>query len=129
LILLDTHVLIWMSSDPKRLSTRAHHAVLEARQTTGIAVASITLWELAWLAENRRILVSSSVESFVRETVSRVIIKPMTPEIMASAVRLPADFPKDPADRIITATALADGISLVTADRQIRAARIVPTIW
>jgi PIN domain nuclease of toxin-antitoxin system len=118
-----------MSSDPKRLSTRAHQAIVEARQTTGIAIASITLWELAWLAENRRILVSRSVESFVRETVSRVAVKPMTPEITATAVRLPADFPKDPADRIITATALADSISLVTADQQIRRARIVPTIW
>jgi PIN domain nuclease of toxin-antitoxin system len=129
LILLDTHVLIWMSSDPKRLSTRAHHALLEARQTTGISVASITLWELAWLAENRCILVSGSVESVVREMVSRVAVRPMTPEITATAVRLPTDFPKDPADRIITATALTEGIPLVTADRQIRAAKIVTTIW
>jgi PIN domain nuclease of toxin-antitoxin system len=129
LILLDTHVLIWMASDPKRLSRRAYQAIREARQTTGIAVASITLWELAWLGENRRILVSSSVESFVGETISRVAVKPMTPEITAAAVRLPADFPKDPADRIITATALADGIPLVTADQQIRGARIVATIW
>jgi PIN domain nuclease of toxin-antitoxin system len=129
LILLDTHVLIWMSSDPKRLSRIAHQAIREARQTTGIAVAGITLWELAWLAENRRIFVSSSVESFVRETVSRVAVKPMTAEITAAAVRLPGNFPKDPADRIITATALADGIPLVTADQQIRRARIVATIW
>ena len=129
MILLDTHVLIWMSSDPKRLSTRAHHAVLEARQRTGIAVASITLWELAWLAESRRILVSGSVESFVRETISRVAVKSMTPEITATALRLPADFPRDPADRIITATAITDGMQLVTADRQIRAAKVVATIW
>jgi PIN domain nuclease of toxin-antitoxin system len=118
-----------MSSDPKRLSKRAHQAIREARQMTGIVVASITLWELAWLAENRRILASSSVESFVRETISRVAVKEMTPEITATAVRLPAIFPKDPSDRIIAATALAEGIPLVTADRQIRAANVVPTIW
>jgi PIN domain nuclease of toxin-antitoxin system len=58
LILLDTHVLIWMSSDPQRLSKAAKQAISEAYRTTGIAVASVTLWELAWLAENRRILLS-----------------------------------------------------------------------
>ena len=46
MILLDTHVLIWMSSDPKRLSKKAREAIREARQKTGIVIASITLWEL-----------------------------------------------------------------------------------
>ncbi len=129
MILLDTHVLIWMSSDPKRLSKKARAAIREARQKTGIAAASITLWELTWLAENRRILVSGSVESFVRETISRVIVMPMTPEIVALAVRLPPDYPKDPADRLIASTAIVDGIPLVTADERIRQARVVQTIW
>jgi len=128
-ILLDTHVLIWMSSDPKRLSKKARAAIREARQKTGIAAASITLWELAWLAENRRILVSGSVESFVRETISRVIVMPMTPEIVALAVRLPSDYPKDPADRLIASTAIVDGIPLVTADERVRQAKVVQTIW
>jgi len=128
-ILLDTHVLIWMSSDPKRLSKKAREAIREARQKTGIAAASITLWELAWLAENRRILVSGSVESFVRETISRVIVMPMTPEIVALAVRLPSDYPKDPADRLIASTAIVDGIPLVTADERVRQAKVVQTIW
>ena len=129
MILLDTHVLIWMSSDPKRLSKKARAAIREARQKTGVAAASVTLWELAWLAENRRILVSGSVESFVRETISRVIVMPMTPEIVALAVRLPSDYPKDPADRLIASTAIVDGIPLVTADERIRQARVVQTIW
>ena len=59
-----------------------------------------SLWELARLAENGRIQVSGTVESFVRETVARVILRPITPEIAALAVRFPTGFPKDPADRL-----------------------------
>ncbi len=129
MILLDTHVLIWMSSDPKKLSKKAREAIREARQATGIAVASITLWELAWLAQNQRILVAGSVEAFVRESVSRVIVMPMTPEIVALAVRLPDAFPKDPADRLIASTAIVDSIPLVTADERIRQAKVTHTIW
>ncbi len=129
MILLDTHVLLWMASDPKRLSTKAREAIRHARQHTGVTIATITLWELAWLAQNGRIQVLSSVETFVRETVSRVILKPMTPEITAVAVRLPATYPKDPADRVIGSTAIVEGMKLVTADHQIRRAKEVETIW
>jgi len=128
-ILLDTHVLIWMSSDPNRLSKKAREAIRDARQKTGVAVASITLWELAWAAENHRIWISGSVETFVRETVSRVITREMTPEIVAVAVRLPPEFPKGPADRLIASTAIVDGIPLVTADARIRNTRVAQTIW
>jgi PIN domain nuclease of toxin-antitoxin system len=118
-----------MASDPKRLSPKAREAIRHARQNTGVAIATITLWELAWLAQNRRVQVLGSVETFVRETVARVILKPMTPEIAAIAVRLPADYPKDPADRLIGSTAVAEGMPLVTADQRIRRAKVVETIW
>ncbi len=54
---------------------------------------------------------------------------PMTPEIVALAVRLPSDYPKDPADRLIASTAIVDGIPLVTADERVRQAKVVQTIW
>jgi PIN domain nuclease of toxin-antitoxin system len=129
MILLDTHILVWMASEPKQLSRRAREAIREARQKGGVAVATITLWELAWLAEKARIQVSASVESFIRETVARVILKPITPEIAALAVRLPPSFPKDPADRLIASTAMIEGAPLVTADTGIRRAKVVQTIW
>ncbi len=134
MILLDTHVLFWMANDSKRLSKRAHEAIREARReqerhNTGIAVATITVWELAWLAEHGRIAVVVSVESFVRELVARVILRPVTPEIAALAVRLPDEFPKDPADRLIAATAMVEGMALVTADMRIRRSKVVETVW
>jgi len=128
-ILLDTHALLWMASDPKRLSKRAREAIGTARQNDGIAVATITLWELAWLAQSARIVVTGSVESFVRETIARVILRPVTPQIAALGVRLPKDFPKDPADRLIAATAMVEGMPLVTADLRIRRSKVVETVW
>jgi PIN domain nuclease of toxin-antitoxin system len=128
-ILLDTHALLWMANEPKRLSKRAHEAIRKARQNTGVAVATVTLWEIAWLAHHHRIVVVGSVESFVRETVARVILRPMTAEIAAQAVRLPEPFPRDPADRLIAATAMAEGMRLVTADMRIRRSKVVETVW
>jgi PIN domain nuclease of toxin-antitoxin system len=131
-ILLDTHVLVWMSSAPGRLSQPARQAIREARETKqdpGVAIATITLWELAWLAQHGRVLTAGSVESFVRETVARVILRPATPEIAALAVRLPEIFPREPADRLIAATAIVEGMLLVTADKAIRRSKVVDTVW
>src|ERR1700692_1349103 len=134
MILLDTHVLFWMANDSKRLSKRAREAIRharqnQARQDMAIAIATITLWELAWLAQHQRILIVGSVESFVRELAARVILRPVTPEIAALAVRLPDEFPKDPADRLIAATAMVEGMALVTADMRIRRSKVVQTVW
>ena len=92
-------------------------------------MAAISLWEIAWLAHYQRIVVVGSVESFVRETVARVILRPVTPEIAALALRLPEQFPKDPADRLIAATAMVEGIALITADLRIRRSKAVETVW
>jgi PIN domain nuclease of toxin-antitoxin system len=70
-----------------------------------------------------------SVEAFVQELVGRAILRPVTPEIAALSVRLPAIFPKDPADRLIAATAMVEGIPLVTADKRIQQSKVVETIW
>jgi PIN domain nuclease of toxin-antitoxin system len=69
------------------------------------------------------------VNSDVREIGSRVIVKPLTAEIAALALPMPADFPKDPADRMIVATAAAEGLTLVAGDDRIRKSGRVAVIW
>jgi PIN domain nuclease of toxin-antitoxin system len=129
MILLDTHVVIWLAFQPNKLSKRAKEVIRAARLQGGLAIAGITLLELAWLAENRRVETTLSVESFVRQCASKMTVLPITPEIVACAVSLPESYPRDPQDRLIGATALVEGIQLVSHDRLIRKSGIVPVIW
>jgi PIN domain nuclease of toxin-antitoxin system len=80
-ILLDTNVLVWLSLEPSRLSKNAVAAIREARAGDGVAIAAISVWELAWLAQNGRIETSESVNDFVRQCVSKVIIRSITTKI------------------------------------------------
>ena len=128
-ILLDTQVLVWLALQPNKLSRNAKEAIRSARLHSRLAVAAITLWELAWRAENGRIESTMSIESFLRECVSKVSVLPITPEIAVRAVSFPESYPKDPQDRLIGATALVEGAGLVTHNRGIAKSGLVPVIW
>ena len=68
-------------------------------------------------------------ESFLSEVERRFVVLPITSSIAMQAFDLAATYPKDPVDRIIGATALVEDLPLVTADRDIRQSKAVPTIW
>ena len=129
MILLDTHVLVWLSTEPAKLSKQASRAIRRASRAGGIAISAITLWELAWLASHGRIEISGTVESYVEEVSSRVAIRPLTAKVAVLANQLPPDYSSDPCDRLIGATALAEGITLVTKDARIRNCKQLSTIW
>ncbi len=129
-ILIDTHIVVWLALDPKKLSRKARAAIDEARQHgEGLAIASMSLFELAVISTRGRIQLNISLESFLQEVESRFVVKHLTGRISARAQELPASYPNDPMDRIIGATALVEGLSLITADEQIRKSKVVPTIW
>ncbi len=81
------------------------------------------------LFRKKQFSLAISMESFVFEVEKRFVVLPITGRICVRAFSLPEGYPKDPADRIIGATALVEGLTLVTADGQIRKSRAVPTIW
>jgi PIN domain nuclease of toxin-antitoxin system len=129
-IILDTHVVIWLAFDQDQLSGKAKTEINNARRNaTGLAISDITLLELATTASKKRIHLNISIESFLLEVESRFVVLPMNSRVCARAIALPPSYPKDPADRIIGATALVEGLSLLTADRQIRRSKAVRTIW
>lgn len=129
MILLDTHVLIWMVNDPTKLSSKAEGAIRGAAGAGGLAISAMTLWELAYLAARGRINPSGTVEAFVRKITARVAIRPITIEIAIIASQFPATYPADPTDKLIGATALAEGMTLVTADQKILQSGAVKAIW
>jgi PIN domain nuclease of toxin-antitoxin system len=116
-VVLDTHVVHWWSAEPDRVSSAAAEALNEADE---LAVAAISWFELAWLAKNERIAVAIPIRSWLERIAGHLRTVGITPAIAETAVSLPASFPGDPADRLIYATAIEHGWTLITKDRKLR---------
>ncbi len=129
MILLDTHVLLWMTLEPDRLSRTAIAAIHNARQAGTISISDITLWEIASLVQHGRIEIGGTLDAFLQEISQPVVVKPITAAIASMTAQLPDDYPRDPADRLIGATSRVEGLALVTADRELRRCSLLKTIW
>lgn len=118
-------------AEPERLSRPAASAIRRARISDGLAIASVTVWELALLFARGILRSHGTVETAVQNLLSRsgVVILPITAEVAAIAAEFFDDYPKDPADRLIGATAMAEGMALVTRDERIRSHHRLKTIW
>jgi PIN domain nuclease of toxin-antitoxin system len=103
-----------------------HQKQLTARKSGSLALSAISLWEMAWLAQNKRIDVDVSVDSFVKKCASFVEVLPVTREIAVRSAQFPESYPNNPQDRIIGATALVEGIRLSTHDKLIVNSGLIP---
>jgi PIN domain nuclease of toxin-antitoxin system len=127
--LLDTHVLVWAVGRRSKLSRAADSAIARAQRDGGLAISAITLWELAILLARGRIHVYGTVDSAIEHLVEGTTVLPITVEIAALASQFPEDYSRDPADRLIGATARAHGIPLITRDESMRSSPLLKTIW
>ena len=130
MILLDTHIALWLTLESRNLTRKASALLTDARrQEEAVAIASITLIETARLIAHGRITIQISLDAYMAELEARFTVLPITAAVAAASTRLPASYPRDPADRIIGATALVHGATLITADERIRKAKAVRTLW
>lgn len=121
LLLLDTHVWLWLVAGSADLSTEARHRIEKAAAAGALRIAAISLWEIALLASHGRIVLGKSIGLWLEEALADPgpAIDPLSPQVATESYALPQVFHRDPADRLIVATARVASATLMTRDRRI----------
>lgn len=130
MILLDTHTWWWALSEPENLSTPAQKLISETPSGQHY-IASISLWEFAMMAQRGRIQLNITPQEWlsVALNVAHIQVLHLSEDIALESCNLPGDFHKDPADRLIVATARVHKLPLITKDQKIRKYEHVETVW
>ncbi len=120
-LLLDTHVWIWFMLANAELAVTGRQAINRAADSGQLRIAAISLWEAALLASRGRVTLGRPLAQWLAEAVSApgLSIEPLLPQIAVEAYSLPQEFHRDPADRLIVATARVANATLMTRDRRI----------
>ncbi|MCP5181285.1 MAG: type II toxin-antitoxin system VapC family toxin [Pseudomonadales bacterium] len=119
MILLDTHVLVWLDQGVSTLGPLAREAIQRTFDSAAVGVSAISFWEVAMLEQRGRLALARSVVAWRGALLAAGVRElPLTGDIGARAVELDGLL-ADPADRFILATALAEGATLVTADERL----------
>jgi PIN domain nuclease of toxin-antitoxin system len=121
LLLLDTHVWLWLVAGSSELSTEVRHMIDRAVAAGTLRIAAISLWEIALLASRGRIVLGKSIGLWLEEALADPgpAIDPLSPQVAIEASSLPETFHRDAADRLIVATARVANAILMTRDRRI----------
>lgn len=129
MLVLDTCTLIFDALEPQRLTAAARTALEEGEGADTLCCADISLWEIAMLVAHDRLVPGCGAAEFIDLAVQArgVRVLPITPAIATRSATLPLHG--DPADRLIAATAIEQGATLITADKRLREAPDVPTLW
>lgn len=132
MILLDTQSLVWWAQeDSTRLSLPARQEITKAEKDNALAASAMSIWEVCLLVKSGRLHLKVSIEDWLDALVSlsEIQIVPVDGAIAKTSVFLPDPLHKDPADRIIIATAIREGATLVTSDKKILRYPHVQSVW
>jgi PIN domain nuclease of toxin-antitoxin system len=131
LIVLDTHAWIWWVASPERLSPSAKQRIDNEAEKAPILVSSISAWEVALLVKKGRLELTMDVEDWIAKSESLPAFRfiPVDNRIAVLSSYLPGELHEDPADRIITATALTLGATLITKDQKLQDYPHLETFW
>ncbi|MCK5802636.1 MAG: type II toxin-antitoxin system VapC family toxin [Lentisphaeria bacterium] len=118
-ILLDTHVWIWSQESPEEFGAEAL-ALLSAPDTK-MYVSTVSSLEISRLIWGERLALAGSLRTWIRESLAMLLAEtaPLSHESSVLAYELPGDFHRDPADRMLVATAMAHDYLFMTADERI----------
>ena len=128
--LLDTHILIGWLNDVSRLSPEQREVIESAGADSPLLVSDISLWEVATLYDLGRIRLTVPLREWLAKAVAPPLVRRqgISPAIATELAALPDSFHRDPADRILVATARVFGATLLTHDRRIVEAGLVETL-
>lgn len=128
--LLDTHVLIWWLQGDGPLSSAQQRVLDAADRDSPLRVSDISLWEIATLHSLNRIRLTLPLRDWLEKATAPPLVRRhgISPAIAAEADALPDSFHRDPADRILVATARILGATLLTQDRHIVESGLVGTL-
>jgi PIN domain nuclease of toxin-antitoxin system len=130
MILLDTHAVVWLLTAPELLSSKARETILEATSRgERLGVSVVTFCEIANAVRRGRLRLNSTPADFFAALRAKIDTAPLTAEVALRAGELANPFHGDPMDRIIAATAMVGGLSLITRDERIRKANVCTTLW
>ena len=131
MIIIDTHIWLWLLHDPTQLSNAAKEQIEIEELQNGILVSAISVWEIAVKSSLGKLALPLQIDDWyaLAKTHSGIVIEPLNPADAISSTQLPGDFHKDPADRIIVAMARRYNVPLITCDNNILKYPDVKTIW
>jgi PIN domain nuclease of toxin-antitoxin system len=120
-ILLDTCAAIWAALEDASMSVRVRRAISDAADRGELHISAISAWEIATLVRRRRLALRMPASTFIDRLFDQpgVIECPVDRYVAFAAGELGDDFHGDPADRVIVATALVQGLRLMTRDARI----------
>ncbi|WP_342270558.1 type II toxin-antitoxin system VapC family toxin [Rickettsia endosymbiont of Orchestes rusci] len=121
LVLLDTHVVLWIMLEPEKIPEAIKQHIKIALENKLLFFSSISLWEIAMLAHKKRININQPIKDFLQSitNIKGLSIKNISVEVAAESSLLINDFHNDPADRLIVATAKCYNATLITRDQKI----------
>ena len=122
-LLLDTHIWLRFQGISGEIKPSARPVIEQAAAANSVFVSVISIWEIALLVRLQRLSLNVSVDRWTTEALTKpgIHLLPFTPQIAIDSVDLPDPMHKDPADRILVATARIERLTLVTRDRDILA--------
>ncbi|XGV99060.1 MAG: type II toxin-antitoxin system VapC family toxin [Leptolyngbya sp. BL-A-14] len=131
MILLDTHIWLWLLHNPNRLSDAANRFIEAEEPHNGLLASAISVWEVAVKVSVGKLTLPLPIGDWYEQakTHSGTVIEPLNPLDAIASTQLPGEFHKDPADRILIAIAQRYSIPLVTCDEKILSYPYVETTW